>query len=141
MINNCQICGKKYERFPSQIGRYCSRRCVAKARKGVSSSPKTEFKKGETNHHWKGGKYKNSDGYIEVKVPSHPFGTKRDSYICEHRLVMEKLLGRYLQPHEKVHHINGVRNDNRPENLMLYVEGKNWHPKTCPKCGFCLLIK
>ncbi len=58
-------------------------------------------------------------GYVLLYAPDHP-ATKR-KYVYEHRLVMEKLLGRYLMPHENVHHIDGDRANNAPENLELWV--------------------
>ena len=73
-------------------------------------------KKGGNN---KGGKYRNKNGYIEVWKPEHP-NARGAGYIMEHRLVMSELLGRPLKMGENVHHINGKRDDNRPENLELW---------------------
>lgn len=124
-----------------------------KGKKGIHYSPATEFKKGriktskaysfpegKNNPRWKGGKHKHSKGYVLVRYFRHPFAIA-GGYIFEHRLVMEQILGRYLKPNEFVHHRNGIKDDNRPENLMLFIEGKNWHPCLCPKCGFEFLIK
>ena len=66
-----------------------------------------------------GQKKKTSDGYILVLYPIHPYSTLR-GYVLEHRLVMEKYLGRYLTKQEVVHHINGIRDDNRLKNLRLF---------------------
>ena len=57
--------------------------------------------------------------YIDIYKPDHPLCSKK-GYVKEHRLVMESVIGRYLEPHETVHHKNGDRQDNRPENLELW---------------------
>ena len=68
------------------------------------------------------GKFKLKQGYIYVYAPKHPYATKR-GYVMEHRLVMEAHLGRYLKPNELVHHKNGIKDDNRIENLELMTKG------------------
>jgi hypothetical protein len=74
-------------------------------------------KRGPGNPRWKGGRRMRRDGYILVYSPGHPFASK--NFVLEHRIVMEKHIGRYLAPQETVHHTNRVRSDNRIENLLL----------------------
>lgn len=79
--------------------------------------------RGEDSHAWKGGRVLDRVGYVMVYVPEHPHAVNR--YVLEHRLVMEQVLGRYLEPHEKVHHINGDITDNRPENLEVMTQSEH----------------
>ena len=75
------------------------------------------FKKGSENIGWKGGSFIDKYGYRWIRKPEHPHN--ENGYVLEHRLVMEKYLGRYLQTKELVHHINHDRVDNRLDNLHL----------------------
>ncbi len=79
---------------------------------------------GSKHHAWRGGRRTTKYGYVIIYLlESHPlYKTKR--YIQEHRLVMERHLGRYLRREERVRHINGIKNDNRIENLKLFPNEK-----------------
>ena len=75
---------------------------------------------GSANANWKGGRTYHRKGYVLVQTREHPRATK-NGYTFEHILVVEAVLGRFLVPGETVHHLNGVKDDNRPENLELWI--------------------
>jgi hypothetical protein len=85
----------------------------------LNSNPKAH-----NNCNWKGGRTI-KDGYVAVRCENHPKATKFGYYVLEHILVMENILGRYLNNDEVVHHINGIRYDNRPENLVVMKRNKH----------------
>lgn len=81
----------------------------------------------ENNPSWNGGIRNNvANGYVAVLLPDdHPMAEMTwttDSYVLEHRLVMAEYLGRPLKSYEYVHHINGLKDDNRIENLELWIQ-------------------
>jgi len=100
---------------------------------------------GEKSDKWKGG-ITIDRGYVFIYSPKHP--RQHGNYVKRSRLTMEKKLGRYLEPWEFVHHINGIKDDDRQENLFLTTLFKHNHihkplPKNrwskkydfCQKCG------
>ena len=111
----CPGCGKKRLRRPSRKDSLCY---------GCTTSANNTGKTGCKSNTWRGGTAKHSKGYVRVSSPGHPRQGK-SGYVFEHILVMEKKLGRHLRPGESVHHKNGLRNDNRLNNLELWVRN---HP-------------
>lgn len=93
---------------------------VQKVSEETCEKMKKNAKRGSKNHNWKGGKYFSIDGYIFVRSLKHPFVSK-NGYVFEHRLIIEKHLGRFIDKNEVVHHINKITNDNRSENLMAFI--------------------
>ncbi len=93
-------------------------------------------RKGSQNPYWGGGRYKDhTSGYVWVYNPDHPSRTKK-GYTLEHRLVVEKFIGRYLRTNEIIHHKNKIKDDNRIENLEVVVLGEpNCGEVLCPFCN------
>lgn len=137
-IKECARCGSPFLVAIYHRGaRHCSRSCGLKA----SAEAHPDRFKGKHGGHWKGGRQV-VRGYVWVWNPEAAQRMRpgtRKLYVLEHRLVMEQVLGRHLAPKENVHHKNGVRDDNRPENLELWV--KHQPPgqraeehRHCPTC-------
>lgn len=112
-------------RYKGMLGKKHSKKVceiISKCHKNKKISDETKKKISDANT--KGGighKKKRNDGYIYVYFPDHPYSTK-DGYVMEHILVAECLLGRWLKDNECVHHINGKRDDNRKQNLLVMTK-------------------
>lgn len=98
----------------------CSRDCMMDRMKeaGIPRLPRWS-QPGGRNGSWKGGRHLDGDGYVLIYAPDHPHATKQGR-VREHRLVMEKILGRYLTETEVVHHKDDNPANNDPENLELF---------------------
>lgn len=90
------------------------RRCQALGLRTQRTGPRS----GKGHPNWKGGRQVSGE-YIYLHAPDHPHCTGT-GYVLEHRLVMEKKLGRYLKRSEVVHHIDGDRQNNRLSNLIVF---------------------
>lgn len=104
IIPKCKLCGKETRRQSRAI--FCSNKCCGK------------YQSGENNPMWQGGRKKHSEGYIYLYQPTHS-NCDIAGYVLEHRYLIEKKIGRLLNKSEKVHHINGIKDDNKLENLIL----------------------
>lgn len=122
----CERCGKTFRyRRTGNAGRYCSRTCYYAGDSGNKSAV------------WKGGRVARSDGYVSVYVKGDD-GKLR--YVPEHRVVMEQHLGRRLHPDENVHHKNGVKDDNRLENLEIWTHVHPQGQRVDDKVEFAVMI-
>jgi len=100
----CMFCGKEFlarPATPTNPHRFCTRKCY------------TDWNKGSNHPKYKDGKCHAKNGYVYIS-------TAKNNGQSEHRLIYEKFLGRELTNDEFVHHRNGIRHDNRIENLELW---------------------
>jgi hypothetical protein len=119
----CESCGKQFsEQRRRRLCAACRNwtACGCGGRKKRASVACTEcirgLQPGAGNHNWRGGRIKHNAGYLMVHTPD-----RSTRYTFQHILVMEEVIGRRLVPGETVHHLNGIRDDNRPENLELWT--------------------
>lgn len=80
---------------------------------------------GSKNSYWHGGRTQDEFGYVMVQCKGHPRASKCGGYVPEHILVAERTIGRYLNPDEVVHHINGRKWDNDPDNLCVMTKSQH----------------
>ena len=131
-MTKCLICKNIAYRY----GKYCSLKCYWKSLKGskgfwfgkkrsketiqkIKTTRKNIYKM-ERAGNWRGGRGDNGHGYIQIRLPNK-------SYRLEHRLVMEGHIGRKLDRFEYVHHKNGIKTDNRIENLIIMSPQDHCH--------------
>jgi hypothetical protein len=121
VTKKCIVCNKLFlvKKCRENTAICCSRKCI------------DIYKIGHRPTNYNGGKLKHK-GYIYILSKNHP-NADRDGYETEHRLVMEKHLGRYLTKDEIVHHKNNDRSDNRIENLELMESQSEHMSKHYPK--------
>lgn len=113
--SKCVDCGKSIK--------YSSKRC-RKCNWGfmLKQGKLTFLKKGADNHAWRGGRTI-SRGYVLIYKPEHP--RARGIYVFEHILIWEETHGKPLPKGWIIHHLNGIKGDNRPANLVALPDKKH----------------
>jgi len=84
----------------------------------------TRPRRGSDSHMWRGGRFTDKYGYVQVYAPGHADADQK-GYVRENRLVMEQILGRPLLSTEHVHHKNEIKSDNSEGNLMVLTQAEH----------------
>jgi len=125
---------KRWERIKANPEKF------EQVRRNIGRASKGRIKGMEKHPAWKGGRYIDRAGYVLVRKKD-ALSRRSDGYTLEHRYVMEKFLGRPLSSNEEVHHKNGIKTDNRLENLELVVKKLHFGEVRCPFCLKSFKIK
>ena len=117
---------KSFREIAKEVG--CSYSAVMSTANKFNIHPEMKYnrvRKGNQAPRWAGGKRTASSGgkYVYVHNPEHPKATKA-GYVMEHRLIAEEKLGRIIEDHEEIHHINGDKKI-IDQKILKFVQGKN----------------
>ena len=109
----CEVCGAIVigKKRADRNAYYYPKRCIA--------CHGFKHRSAEKHPKWTGGRHTTKDGYVSVHVSASNVRGEKSGRLLEHRLVIENHSGRKLGAEEIVHHLNGIRDDNRLENLEI----------------------
>ena len=114
----------KYQRDRALLGKHPCKKCGKPTGAELCGSCSAKYApkhhkaaRGNKHHSWQGGRV-NNGGYIMIYAPGHPRARHGGIYVLEHILVWEQVHGKSLPEGWIIHHLNGIKNDNRPSNLV-----------------------